>query len=306
MALTAESPAKLLIACPACKRQYDATGYAARSRFHCTCGETVEVPEVRAHDAAVVRCASCSAPRTAGATSCRHCGADYTLHEQDLQTICPSCMTRVSSRARYCHHCATPIAPQDKLGEPTDYRCPACRVRHELNSRTLGEPPVSVLECPHCAGIWLGQEVFRLVADRSRADKVCEELAASDGGTHRPPTANEAAGGMRYRRCPVCRKHMNRRNYGKRSGVIVDSCKHHGIWFDATELGAILRWIKRGGEERSARKDECDARARQRSQAIRLPALERSEAYGGPRRSGWDADDGPDLLGSLLGSLFKL
>jgi Zn-finger nucleic acid-binding protein/ribosomal protein L40E len=306
MAVMTKPQAKLLLACSGCKRQYDATGYAPRSRFHCACGETIEVPQVRSHDAAVVRCSSCSAPRGAGATSCRHCGADYTLHEQDLETICPSCMTRVSNRARYCHHCATPIAPQGKVGEPTDQRCPACRVRHKLNSRSLGESSVSLLECPHCAGIWLGQEAFRLVADRSRDDTLPEELIAESAAALRPMTANEAAGVMRYRRCPVCNKHMNRRNYGKRSGVIIDSCKNHGIWFDAAELGAILRWIRKGGEDRSARKDLEDERARKRNQAIKLPVLERADSYGNRSRSDWDGDSGGDLIGSLLGSLFNL
>jgi len=306
MTVMTEPQTRLLLACPECKRQYDATGYAPRSRFHCACGETIEIPEVRAHDAAVVRCSSCSAPRSAGSSSCKHCGADYTLHEQDLNTICSACMTRVSNRARYCHHCATPIAPQGKVGRPTDHRCPACRVRHKLNSRTLGEPAVALLECPHCAGIWLGQDAFRLVAERSREHMLPGELIRGQDAAPKVPTANEAAGGARYRRCPVCRKYMNRRNYGKRSGVIIDSCRQHGIWFDATELGALLRWIKKGGEDRSAAKDAAEARARKRNQAIQLPALERAESQGRQRRTNWDAEAGTDLIGSLLGSLFNL
>ena len=306
MASTTVPITKLLLACSKCDRQYDATGYAPRSRFHCACGKTIEVPEVRAHDAAVVRCSSCSAPRSAGSSACKHCGADYTLHEQDLDTICSSCMTRVSNKARFCHHCATPIVPQGRVGRPTDHRCPACRVRHKLNSRTLGEPGIALLECPHCAGIWLGQEAFRVVAERSRENTLPEELNLEKGSEHESPTANELAGGMRYRRCIVCNKHMNRRNYGKRSGVVIDSCKDHGIWFDATELGALLRWIRKGGEERSAQKDLDEQRARERAKAIKLPSLERAEAYGNQRRREWDADSGGDLIGGLLGSLFNL
>jgi len=273
MAVMTEPQPKLLLACTECKRQYDATGYT---------------------------------PSSAGSSACKHCGADYTLHEQDLNTICSACMTRVSSRARYCHHCATPIAPQGKVGRPTDHRCPACRVRHKLNSRTLGEPPVALLECPHCAGIWLGQDAFRLVAERSRERTLPVELTHGQDVAPQAPTANEAAGGMRYRRCPVCRKYMNRSNYAKRSGVIIDACKEHGIWFDATELGALLRWIKKGGEKRSAAKDADEARARQRSQVIKLPALDRAENYGKQRGSDWNSDASSGLIGGLLGSLFDL
>ena len=94
---------------------------------------------------------------------------------------------------------------------------------------------------------------------------------------------------------------MNRLNYGKRSGVVIDTCKDHGVWFDAHELGAILSWIRKGGEDRSVRKDTEDQRARERSQAIKLPSLERADNYGGQRRTNWDADSGGDLIGSLLG-----
>ena len=40
---------------------------------------------------------------------------------------------------------------------------------------------------------------------------------------------------------------MYRRNYGRRSGVIIDLCKKHGAWFDADELPRILNWIRSGG-----------------------------------------------------------
>jgi hypothetical protein len=37
------------------------------------------------------------------------------------------------------------------------------------------------------------------------------------------------------------------RHYGRRSGVIIDVCRNHGIWFDADELPRILEWIRQGG-----------------------------------------------------------
>ena len=53
----------------------------------------------------------------------------------------------------------------------------------------------------------------------------------------------------RYRPCPVCRTLMNRKLHGKRSGVIVDSCRDHGIWLDAGELRQLLEWSLAGGEK---------------------------------------------------------
>ena len=43
---------------------------------------------------------------------------------------------------------------------------------------------------------------------------------------------------------------MNRRNYAGNSGVIIDLCREHGIWFDAEELARILLWVRAGGTER--------------------------------------------------------
>lgn len=50
-----------------------------------------------------------------------------------------------------------------------------------------------------------------------------------------------------YIPCPDCRQLMNRKNFGNISGVLVDLCKPHGIWFDAGELGRIIRFVMRGG-----------------------------------------------------------
>ena len=33
---------------------------------------------------------------------------------------------------------------------------------------------------------------------------------------------------------------MNRQNFGRRSGVIIDVCKGHGVWFEPGELSAVL------------------------------------------------------------------
>jgi len=38
---------------------------------------------------------------------------------------------------------------------------------------------------------------------------------------------------------------MTRVNFGRTSGVIVDSCKRHGAWFDRGELSAALAFLAR-------------------------------------------------------------
>ena len=108
---------RLLIACPKCGRQYDATGKRPGSRFRCHCGEVVTIAAPKGHDAKVVRCSACGAPQEEGSTHCRFCGADFTLHDRDLDTVCPHCMARISDRDKFCHFCGARIAPESVVGE---------------------------------------------------------------------------------------------------------------------------------------------------------------------------------------------
>jgi hypothetical protein len=56
----------------------------------------------------------------------------------------------------------------------------------------------------------------------------------------------------------ICKQPMNRRHYGRTSGVIVDMCRDHGIWFDADELTRILAWLHAGGAVQAGAEDNPD------------------------------------------------
>jgi len=55
---------------------------------------------------------------------------------------------------------------------------------------------------------------------------------------------------------------MNRNAFGRVSGVIVDVCRKHGVWFDAGELAEVVRFIEAGGMAR-ARERESQDKARE-------------------------------------------
>jgi Zn-finger nucleic acid-binding protein len=57
---------------------------------------------------------------------------------------------------------------------------------------------------------------------------------------------------------------MNRRNYGRRSGVIVDVCTEHGVWFDFGELSRILAWIRDGGLAHAQQQELANAKEQSR------------------------------------------
>ena len=110
--------------------------------------------------------------------------------------------------------------------------------------------------CPKCVGLWLDRKIFRELTDRARESTASNELAPENAT---PPKPGRQQGPL-YRRCPQCETMMNRCNFGKRSGVIIDRCREHGFWFDATELARILAWIRDGGEVMSRKRDRLEER----------------------------------------------
>jgi Zn-finger nucleic acid-binding protein/ribosomal protein L40E len=256
---------RFLVACPGCHRQFDATGRPEGSAFPCSCGATVTVPRPRAHDAAVVRCSSCGAPREETATACRFCGAEFTLHERDLDTICPGCMARVSGRARFCHHCGTPVLGAQASAGESGYRCPACPGGHPLVSRRLGRANVAIFDCSTCGGLWVEREIFEVLADRARSGQLPEGFGGGAPAAESHPLEPQQ---LHYRPCVICGALMNRRNYGRKSGVIVDLCARHGVWFDLHELDRLLRWIREGGEARTEKLQQEETRIEARQKAL--------------------------------------
>ena len=232
--------------CLACARQYDTDGHDPGERFHCLCGELLTVPAVKSGSASVVSCSACGGTRENGWDRCGFCGSDFTLHEQDLDTVCPTCQTRISRRARYCHHCATPILISGHAGEQTAKPCPRCSNHRNLSSRKMEASGLTILECNVCAGVWLDLEVFHELEHRM--------IALADSGItekhkqiRQQIPAQQSNDQNFYRKCPTCSVLMHRRNYGPGSGIVIDQCHQHGFWFDLRELELILRWIRTGG-----------------------------------------------------------
>jgi Zn-finger nucleic acid-binding protein len=83
---------------------------------------------------------------------------------------------------------------------------------------------------------------------------------------------------IHYVPCPVCQALMNRQNFGTTSGVIVDYCAKHGVWFDAGELPRVLEFVENGGLVRARRRQiEEIERARHELHLAAAHAHEASE-----------------------------
>jgi len=300
-----------LLACKNCGKQYDVSEMEIGSTFRCICGETLTVNPVRSRDAAVIRCSWCGAPKIGNEEVCSYCKSEFTLYEKDLYTVCPVCFVRVSNKARFCHNCGSPIIPEGKPGEVADLSCPVCGGERKLHSRKFTPVGIPVMECQKCAGLWLGIEVFEAIVERTRSQAVSPSDpsgALSSGQRHSTNPAPSPSTGNLYRPCPVCGKIMNRVNFGRSSGVIIDTCSKHGVWFDCNELDSLIAWIKGGGlraqYERQKEEEKESQRDRAMKEILSKSAVDFRWDYEEERRVNM-MEPLIDLIGNLLSSLFK-
>ncbi|HXT61709.1 MAG TPA: zf-TFIIB domain-containing protein [Pyrinomonadaceae bacterium] len=109
-------------------------------------------------------------------------------------------------------------------------------------------------ECERCNGLWLGVAAFdRICANREQQSAVLGGASvAPESQLHAVPVS----GKIRYVPCPQCGQLMNRINFARCSGVIVDVCRGHGTWFDASELREIVEFIRGGGLELARQKEK--------------------------------------------------
>jgi Zn-finger nucleic acid-binding protein len=153
------------------------------------------------------------------------------------------CFTLSPRDAEKCVRCGA-LLPSESL-KPAGGACPDCRAA--LVARQAGV--VGFSECPRCGGLFLTRASFDAVvkdaATRARA-RALDDAPASASPEH----------GFHYRPCPVCRKFMNRSNFGGGSGVIVDVCGPHGAFLDRGELTRIVDFVEKGGWERVKKREK--------------------------------------------------
>jgi Zn-finger nucleic acid-binding protein len=181
-------------------------------------------------EAQSLHCPNCGATAAAEAPACQHCGAH-------LATVaCPACFGMMFQGTKFCPQCGTPAVEWQR--DVAELWCPDCEIR--LLEGTLGG--IRLNECGKCYGLWLDPNSF---------DALCRstEQRSADFGSARwlPPKSTPGSDPVQYRHCPVCRQFMNRVNFARCSGVVLDVCRGHGIWFDRQELQRIVQFIEAGG-----------------------------------------------------------
>jgi Zn-finger nucleic acid-binding protein/ribosomal protein L40E len=255
-----------LAACPGCRTHYDVTEHAGQS-FSCGCGAVVSAGALRAVDAPVRRCGSCGALLPEDADACAYCRARVTS-EGELSLICPECYARNSRDSRFCTACGVEFRPRPLPEAAKELSCVRCGT--PMPSRSVAD--VFVCECSGCHGLWIpGDRFDRLVERAVEAwEKAPESLEVH---APRRTGGNPATERVQYRKCPECGRAMDRRNYRRTSGVIIDRCHEHGTWLDADELERIAGFIKSGGLERAKAAEET---------TMKVPVPLRDEAGASP------------------------
>ncbi|MGH0036194.1 MAG: zf-TFIIB domain-containing protein [Myxococcota bacterium] len=234
-----------LVACSSCHAQYD-IAQRGGGEFECLCGATVEAHVPAAVEAEVHRCSSCGALVSSSATGCDYCGSAIVRDSAKLSLICPECFARNADDGRFCGACGVPFQPQPIPSDAPDLDCPACQKR--LQARAVAGVPL--FECAECSGLWVPENHFDDLVERA-AQRHREGGGVGQASRPRVEGANPAAQSVQYRRCPDCNQFMQRSNFRKTSGVIIDRCRLHGTWLDADELERIAGYLLTGGRPRA-------------------------------------------------------
>lgn len=181
-----------------------------------------------------------------------------------MDAVCLGCGARVGDAPCACERLSSPyreVVPELRAHG----NCPRCA--NQLIEEDYADTPLD--ECGQCGGIFVdGWILDRLSA--AREARISLSLSLPDRRLHR-----ETA--VRYLRCPRCGQQMNRKIFGRSSGVVVDVCKQHGMWFDAGELAAVIDFIEGGGLERAKRRAE-----EERAEEERRQRTQRATALTGP------------------------
>lgn len=242
-------------------------------------------------NAEVIQCEACGGPVALDDVRCRSCGS------QVATVACPNCMGMVSAHAGHCGHCGAAIIPSAARNEtPSNLGCPGCKGQ-KLTRTQLGD--VEVDQCSHCGGVWLRQDLF----DQVSAGKETRGRALGVLPTYAGPKAT-ASMEVHYRPCPVCSRLMNRYNYARISGVIIDGCKKDGLWFDKDELRQVLEFIQGGGLDKSHEREvaRLDQEQRIKAQMARMDLGMHPSSYGECSNRG-DSSLGSGLLNRLMEGL---
>lgn len=238
--------------------------------------------------AEALNCPNCGGAVMSDRTQCEFCGSR-------LKTVgCSACMGMMFLGSKFCGHCGAAAYAAELIDDVNPGDCPRCKIK--LQSLKIDN--VHIRECERCGGFWSDIAAFEHLC----ANK--EQQASVIGFIGSYIHANADAPAVSYVPCPDCAQLMNRSNFARSSGVIIDMCKQHGVWFDAGELPKIIDFIDKGGIDRAREKEKialADERSKLRDEERRMAMMARRS--GGSQISDDKLESG---FGGIISKLFDL
>ena len=237
-----------------------------------------------------------------------------------LVRVCPHCDVRLDNvRCAQCYSLQPPGSFEcgrcgkalelEPVLDATDAPCPRCRRPLEAAATGAWDPAhppeptrgedSRVHECPRCGGMFVPPDALAEILCRAEVyGSFPEQPWESRFSPSKPRRDVGRLEEVSYIACPLCRTSMNRVNFGKQSGVIVDVCRNHGTWFDGGELTRIVAFVASGGLAKTRAREEAENKEVDRKRAAvhtELGAL-RAESEMDARLGTWRA-----FLGVLFG-----
>ncbi len=231
---------EMIAECPGCRSRYDVSGRPAGTKARCRCGTVFRLLSPN-KTAGSLACPNCGGLVAATNHECEHCSSPL------LVKACPRCFERIFHGHEHCHSCGeSTVTPASVLpeGNAKLRDCPRCE-KPTLVARIIDDFLID--ECSQCHGMFVDVTALsKLVQERqtTRAESVLGKISRDI--VPDPPNSSRV-----YLRCPVCEVVMNRVLFAKGSGIIVDVCRHHGTWFDWSELSSVLSFVIQGGLHQS-------------------------------------------------------
>ncbi len=218
------------------------------------------------------RCNSCSAPLLANTNRCRYCN---TRNDVDLHAL---------------HSHSTPRSESERI-------CPECnKAMQTIDLKIDGE--LLIEHCNQCYGLFF---------DPGEIEKLLEHSVSNVFGVNFKHLLN--INKDRYQRkkikyvpCPVCQVLMNRVNFGRRSGVVIDHCRKHGVWLDSGELTHLLEWKKAGGQLLDKQSDRQSNKKRKRN----LESFQNNHSTNSIFSQNHRSSSASELIESVASVIFKL
>ncbi|SHE19864.1 zf-TFIIB domain-containing protein [methanotrophic endosymbiont of Bathymodiolus puteoserpentis (Logatchev)] len=167
----------------------------------------------------MARCKSCSAPLLANTNRCQYCAVrnDVDLHAKHDFSIYKQASDRI------CPHC-----------------------EQTLQTIQLQLDDILFIErCADCFGLFFDLGELETLLNHAVNGVQSINLVHLDNINIDRYQKNRP---VKYIKCPVCQEFMRRTNFAQKSGVIVDSCRAHGLWLDSGEVTHLMEWKKMGGQ----------------------------------------------------------